>query len=186
MGPKVTIDSAGLVNKGLEVIEAHHLFGVPAERLDVVVHPQSVVHGLVSFADGSVTAGLALPDMRVPIAHCLTYPRRIESGARKLDLAAVGTLTFEVPDLARFPGLRVAIAALKTGGPACPPCSTPPTRSPWRPSWHGGSASPTSCASWKRPARRPWPRGWPRPRPTSAEALAVDHVARERAAALLH
>ena len=115
MGPKVTIDSAGLMNKGLELIEAHHLFDLPAERLDVVVHPQSVVHGLVSFADGSVTAGLALPDMRVPIAHCLAYPHRIESGARKLDLATVGTLTFEAPDLARFPALRVAMEALKHG-----------------------------------------------------------------------
>ncbi len=115
MGPKVTIDSAGLVNKGLELIEAYHLFGVAADKLDVVVHPQSVVHGLVSFADGSVTAGLALPDMRVPIAHCLAYPHRIESGARKLDLAALGSLTFEAPDLDRFPGLRVAIEALRHG-----------------------------------------------------------------------
>ncbi|MBE7204111.1 MAG: 1-deoxy-D-xylulose-5-phosphate reductoisomerase, partial [Parafilimonas terrae] len=85
MGPKVTIDSASLMNKGLELIEAYHLFGVTAEQLDVVVHPQSVVHGLVTFADGSVTAGLALPDMKVPISHCLAYPERIESGARKLD-----------------------------------------------------------------------------------------------------
>ena len=115
MGPKVTIDSASLMNKGLELIEAHHLFGIEAERLDVVVHPQSVVHGLVSFADGSVNAGLALPDMRVPISHCLAYPHRIESGARKLDLASVGTLTFERPDLERFPALRLAMDALKTG-----------------------------------------------------------------------
>ena len=115
MGPKVTIDSAGLMNKGLELVEAYHLFGIAAERLKVVVHPQSVVHGLVSFADGSVTAGLALPDMRVPIAHCLSYPERIESGARKLDLAAVGSLTFEAPDLVRFPALRLAMEALAAG-----------------------------------------------------------------------
>ncbi len=115
MGPKVTIDSAGLMNKGLELIEAHHIFAVPADRLDVVVHPQSVVHGLVSFADGSVTAGLALPDMRVPIAHCLAYPHRIESGARKLDLAALGSLTFEAPDLGRFPALRLAKDVLAHG-----------------------------------------------------------------------
>ncbi len=115
MGPKVTIDSAGLMNKGLELIEAHHLFGIAAERLRVVVHPQSVVHGLVSFADGSVTAGLALPDMRVPIAHCLSYPHRLESGARKLDLASLGSLTFEEPDLVRFPALRAAIDALRQG-----------------------------------------------------------------------
>lgn len=116
MGPKVTIDSASLMNKGLELIEAHYLFGIAAERLDVVVHPQSVVHGLVSFADGSVTAGMASPDMKVPIAHCLAYPARIESGAPKLDLTKVGTLTFEKPDLARFPSLRLAMDALAAGG----------------------------------------------------------------------
>jgi 1-deoxy-D-xylulose-5-phosphate reductoisomerase len=115
MGPKVTIDSASLMNKGLELIEAHYLFGVAAEQLDIVVHPQSVVHGLVTFADGSVAAVMALPDMRVPITHCLAYPDRIESGARKLDLAAIGTLTFEEPDLARFPALQLAKDALMTG-----------------------------------------------------------------------
>lgn len=116
MGPKVTIDSASLMNKGLELIEAHYLFGIAAERLDVVVHPQSVVHGLVSFADGSVTAGMACPDMKVPIAHCLAYPDRIESGASTLDLTTIGTLTFEKPDLERFPALRLAMDALATGG----------------------------------------------------------------------
>ena len=115
MGPKVTIDSASLMNKGLELIEAHHLFGIGADRLDVVVHPQSVVHGLVSFADGSVNAGMALPDMRVPIAHCLGLPLRLESGARKLDLASVGSLTFEKPDLQRFPSLRLAMDCLRAG-----------------------------------------------------------------------
>lgn len=115
MGPKVTIDSAGLMNKGLELIEAHHIFGIDPDRLEVVVHPQSVIHGLVAFADGSVAAGLALPDMRVPIAHCLSYPERIESGAPKLDLAAVGQLTFEKPDLVRFPALHLAMNALRSG-----------------------------------------------------------------------
>jgi 1-deoxy-D-xylulose-5-phosphate reductoisomerase len=118
MGPKVTIDSAGLMNKGLEVIEAHHLFGIERERLDVLVHAQSVVHGLVAFRDGSVTAGLAAPDMRVPIAHCLSYPHRLTTGARRLDLAAVGQLTFERPDFERFPALRVALDALRSGGGA--------------------------------------------------------------------
>jgi 1-deoxy-D-xylulose-5-phosphate reductoisomerase len=103
MGAKVTIDSASLMNKGLELIEAHHLFGTPAARLDVLVHPQSVVHGLIAFADGSVTAGMAAPDMRTPIAHCLAYPERIGSGAKALDLAAVGQLSFERPDFERFP-----------------------------------------------------------------------------------
>jgi len=115
MGPKITVDSAGLMNKGLEVIEAHYLFGIEAARLAVVVHAQSVVHGLVAFKDGSVTAGLAAPDMKVPIAHCLSYPRRIETAARRLDLAAVGQLTFERPDLDRFPALRIALDALRTG-----------------------------------------------------------------------
>lgn len=115
MGPKVTIDSAGLMNKGLEVIEAHYLFGIERERLDVLVHAQSIVHGLVSFRDGSVTAGLAAPDMRVPIAHCLSYPERLSTRAKKLDLAAVGQLTFERPDLERFPALRLALDALRSG-----------------------------------------------------------------------
>lgn len=118
MGPKVTIDSAGLMNKGLEVIEAHHLFGIERERLDVLVHAQSIVHGLVAFRDGSVTAGLAAPDMRVPIAHCLSYPHRLTTGARRLDLAAVGQLTFERPDFDRFPALRVALDALRSGNGA--------------------------------------------------------------------
>ena len=115
MGPKVTIDSAGLMNKGLEIIEAHHLFGIEAARLDVLVHAQSIVHGLVAFGDGSVTAGLAAPDMRVPIAHCLSYPERLTTAARRLDLAATGMLTFERPDYDRFPALRVALDALRTG-----------------------------------------------------------------------
>ncbi len=118
MGPKISIDSATMMNKGLELIEAHHLFGVPAERLDVLVHPQSIVHGLVSFADGMVVAGLAHPDMRVPIAHCLGWPERLTTPARRLDLAALGGLSFEAPDLDRFPALRVAIAAMRAGGAA--------------------------------------------------------------------
>jgi 1-deoxy-D-xylulose-5-phosphate reductoisomerase len=118
MGPKVTIDSAGLMNKGLELIEAHYLFGLPADRLDVVVHPQSIVHGLISFADGSLIAGMASPDMRTPIAHCLAYPERIASGVRSPDLAALGRLTFERADLERFPALRIAIEALRAGGGA--------------------------------------------------------------------
>lgn len=116
MGPKITVDSAGMMNKGLELIEAHHLFGVPAEKLEVVVHPQSIVHGLVAFADGSVTAGLAPPDMRVPIAHCLGYPDRLTTPAPRLDFAKIATLTFEAPDFDRFPALRIALDALAHGG----------------------------------------------------------------------
>lgn len=116
MGPKITVDSAGMMNKGLELIEAHHLFGVPAEKLEVVVHPQSIVHGLVAFSDGSVTAGMAAPDMRVPIAHCLGYPDRLTTPAPRLDLARIATLTFEAPDFERFPSLRLALDALAHGG----------------------------------------------------------------------
>ena len=115
MGPKITIDSATMMNKGLELIEAHYLFAIAPERLAVVVHPQSIVHGMISFADGMVVAGLAVPDMAVPIAHCLGYPDHLLTKARRLDLAAAGTLTFEKPDLIRFPALRLAGDALREG-----------------------------------------------------------------------
>jgi 1-deoxy-D-xylulose-5-phosphate reductoisomerase len=118
MGPKVTIDSATLMNKGLEIIEAHHLFALKSEEIDVLVHPQSVIHGLVEFRDGSVVAQLGSPDMRIPIAHCLAWPRRIDGPAARLDLAALQKLTFEAPDLERFPALALARQALETGGAA--------------------------------------------------------------------
>jgi 1-deoxy-D-xylulose-5-phosphate reductoisomerase len=116
MGPKVTVDSASLMNKGLELIEAMHIFGIDAKKLDVLVHPQSIVHGLVSFSDGAVTAGMAVPDMKAPIAHCLAYPDRVTTQVRRLDLAAIGALTFEKPDFDRFPALRVAMQAIVEGG----------------------------------------------------------------------
>jgi len=115
MGPKVTIDSATLMNKGLEVIEAHHLFALAPDEIDVLVHPQSIVHGLVEFRDGSLIAQLGSPDMRIPIAHCLAWPQRISGPAERLDLARHGTLTFENPDLQRFPALRLARQALEAG-----------------------------------------------------------------------
>jgi 1-deoxy-D-xylulose-5-phosphate reductoisomerase len=118
MGPKVTIDSATLMNKGLEVIEAYHLFALKPEEIDVLVHAQSIVHGLVEFRDGSLIAQLGSPDMRIPIAHCLAWPTRIDGPAARLDLAKVSTLTFENPDLGRFPALGLARTALKTGGGA--------------------------------------------------------------------
>jgi 1-deoxy-D-xylulose-5-phosphate reductoisomerase len=118
MGPKVTIDSATLMNKGLELIEAHHLFALGLDALDVVVHPQSVVHGLVEFRDGSVVAQLGSPDMRIPIAHCLAWPVRMGTPASRLDLAKVATLTFEEPDLIRFPSLALARRSLEAGGAA--------------------------------------------------------------------
>jgi 1-deoxy-D-xylulose-5-phosphate reductoisomerase len=118
MGQKITIDSATMMNKGLEVIEAHHLFALAPDEIDVLVHPQSIVHGLVEFRDGAVVAELGAPDMRVPIAHCLAWPQRIDWPAPRLDLAAVGTLTFEAPDLDRFPALRLARQAMELGGGA--------------------------------------------------------------------
>jgi len=118
MGPKITIDSATLMNKGLELIEARHLFALAPDELDVVVHAQSVVHGLVEFRDGSVIAQLGSPDMRIPIAHCLAYPERMTTPAQRLDLARVSTLTFEEPDPVRFPALAIARQALAAGGAA--------------------------------------------------------------------
>jgi 1-deoxy-D-xylulose-5-phosphate reductoisomerase len=118
MGPKVTIDSASLMNKGLELIEAQHLFALRPDEIDVLVHPQSVVHGLVEFRDGSVVAQLGSPDMRIPIAHCLAWPRRIDGPAPRLDLAQIRELVFEAPDLVRFPALALARRALEMGGAA--------------------------------------------------------------------
>lgn len=119
MGPKISVDSASLMNKGLEVIEAHHLFGVPGERIRVLVHPQSLVHSFVDFADGSTLAQLGLPDMRTALAVGLGWPRRIDSGVAALDLLAQGgRLDFEAPDLEAFPCLGLAFAALAAGGTA--------------------------------------------------------------------
>ncbi|MET0705946.1 MAG: 1-deoxy-D-xylulose-5-phosphate reductoisomerase [Tardiphaga sp.] len=115
MGQKITIDSASMMNKGLEVIEASYLFALTPDEIDVLVHPQSIVHGMVEFRDYSVMAQLGSPDMRTPIAHCLGWPERIPGRAAPLDLAKVGTLTFEAPDYARFPGLKLAYDALRTG-----------------------------------------------------------------------
>lgn len=118
MGRKISVDSATMMNKGLEVIEAHWLFGVPADLIEVVIHPQSVIHSMVSYIDGSVLAQLGNPDMRTPIAHALAYPERIASGVAQLDLTQVGTLQFERPDFERFPCLALAYTALRAGGTA--------------------------------------------------------------------
>ncbi len=118
MGPKITIDSASMMNKGLEVIEAYHLFDLKPDEIEVLVHPQSIVHGMVEFRDGSVIAHLGPHDMRVAIAHCLAYPDRIDGPVKRLDLAQVGTLSFEKPDLDRFPALALAWHCLRTGGGA--------------------------------------------------------------------
>jgi 1-deoxy-D-xylulose-5-phosphate reductoisomerase len=118
MGRKISVDSATMMNKGLEVIEARWLFDLAAERIEVLVHPQSIIHSLVEYVDGSVIAQLSNPDMRVPIAHALGYPQRIDSGARRLDLAALKSLSFEQPDEGRFPCLRLAYQALRAAGNA--------------------------------------------------------------------
>lgn len=119
MGAKITIDSASMFNKALEIIEAHWLFDMPPEKIQVVVHPQSIVHSVVEFADGAVLAQLGVPDMRVPIAYAMTYPRRIPTGSKPLDLFSIGTLTFEPGDPVRFPALRLAGECLNAGGAAC-------------------------------------------------------------------
>lgn len=118
MGAKISVDSATMMNKGLELIEAHYLFDIQPEKLDVLVHPQSIVHSLLQFADGSVVAGMSVPDMRVPIAHSLAWPERVETNTARLDLATLGTLHFEAPDYARFPAPKLALDALALGGNA--------------------------------------------------------------------
>lgn len=118
MGRKISVDSATMMNKGLEVIEAHWLFGAAADRIDVVIHPQSVIHSMVAYIDGSVLAQLGNPDMRTPIAHALAYPERIASGVAAVDLAEIGQLAFQRPDFGRFPCLRLAYEALRAGGTA--------------------------------------------------------------------
>lgn len=118
MGPKISVDSATLMNKGLELIEACHLFRVEPERVRVLIHPQSIVHSLVEYTDGSVLAQMSQPDMRVPIAHALGWPDRLESGVAPLDLVQIGKLSFEAPDLERFPCLALALDAARAGGTA--------------------------------------------------------------------
>jgi 1-deoxy-D-xylulose-5-phosphate reductoisomerase len=115
MGKKISIDSATMMNKGLELIEAAYLFDMPEDRIDIVVHPQSIVHSLVAYRDGSFLAQLGAPDMRIPIAHALAWPDRIQTSAPRLDLTAVAALTFERPDPVRFPALRLARAAIQAG-----------------------------------------------------------------------
>ncbi len=118
MGPKVTVDSATLMNKALELIEAHYLFAMPVNKIDVVIHPESIVHSLVEFVDGSVAAQLGMPDMRAPIQYALMWPDRVEGPAPKLNLAQVGALHFETPDVERFPAIALGAEAARRGGTA--------------------------------------------------------------------
>jgi 1-deoxy-D-xylulose-5-phosphate reductoisomerase len=184
MGPKVTIDSATLMNKGLELIEAHHLFALPAEELDVVVHPQSIVHGLVEFRDGSVIAQLGSPDMRIPISHCLAWPVRMGTPAARLNLAQVSTLSFEEPDTVRFPALAIARRALATGG-AAPTILNAANEIAVREFVEkrlGFSGIPALVEGTLDAMERRGETGEPQ---TVEEALAVDHNARRLAADLL-
>jgi 1-deoxy-D-xylulose-5-phosphate reductoisomerase len=116
VGKKITIDSATLMNKGLEVIEAHWLFGVKSDLIEVVVHPQSIIHSMVQFSDGSIKAQMGLPDMKLPIQYALTYPERRNGLTPNLDLSAIGQLTFAEPDMDRFPALRLGYRAAEVGG----------------------------------------------------------------------
>jgi 1-deoxy-D-xylulose-5-phosphate reductoisomerase len=184
MGPKVTIDSATLMNKGLELIEAHHLFGIDPDRIDVLVHPQSVVHGMVEFRDGSLVAQLGATDMRIPIAHCLAWPERIEAPAPRLDLARVATLTFEPPDLERFPALSIARAALEAGGgaPTALNAANEVAVSEFLAGRLGFTGIPALVEAVLAEASR---RGVLREPATVADALAIDHMTRMMARDLL-
>lgn len=119
MGRKITIDSASMMNKALEIIEARWLFDMPPKKIDVLIHPQSIVHSMIEFADGGVLAQLGVADMRLPILYAMAFPDRLETGAKPLDLAQIGSLTFEAPDRAKFPGMFLAYDALRAGGAAC-------------------------------------------------------------------
>jgi 1-deoxy-D-xylulose-5-phosphate reductoisomerase len=119
MGQKISVDSATMMNKGLEVIEAHWLFNVSQDIIEVVIHPQSIIHSMVSYADGSILAQLGNPDMRTPIAHCLAWPERMDSGVEPLDIFDVAKLEFEKPELQRFPSLDLCYQAMRSGSAAC-------------------------------------------------------------------
>jgi 1-deoxy-D-xylulose-5-phosphate reductoisomerase len=184
MGAKISVDSASLMNKGLELIEAHHLFAIAPERLAVVVHPQSIVHGLISFLDGSTIAGMASPDMRTPIAHCLAYPDRIESGVAAPDLAELGRLTFEAPDLARFPALRIAREALAEGEGA--PTALNAANEIAVAAFLDGRIGFGGLAPLvERTLELMRAAGETSTPATVAEAVAIHHIARDRASALL-
>ena len=184
MGAKISVDSASLMNKGLELIEAHHLFAIAPERLAVVVHPQSIVHGLISFLDGSTIAGMASPDMRTPIAHCLAYPDRIESGVAAPDLAELGRLTFEAPDLARFPALRIAREALAEGegAPTALNAANEIAVAAFLDGRIGFGALAPLVEGTLELMRAAGETSTPL---TVAEAVAIHHIARDRASALL-
>src|SRR5499427_1487343 len=184
MGQKITIDSASMMNKGLEVIEASYLFALTPDEIDVLVHPQSIVHGMVEFSDRSVVAQLGTPDMRTPIAHCLGWPERITGPAAKLDLAKIGQLTFEVPDFERFPGLRLAYEALRTGRGATTVFNA--ANEVAVAAFAAGQIRFGAIARLVEATLQAWTRcGNLAPLNSADDAIAVDHRARNKAATLL-
>jgi 1-deoxy-D-xylulose-5-phosphate reductoisomerase len=184
MGQKITIDSASMMNKGLEVIEASYLFALKPEEIDVLVHPQSIIHGMVEFSDRSVVAQLGAPDMRTPIAHCLGWPERITGPAAKLDLAGIGQLTFEAPDFERFPGLRLAYEALRTGRGATTVFNA--ANEVAVAAFIAGEIKFGAIARLVEATIEVWIRsGNLAPLGSADDAIAVDQIARNRAASLL-
>ncbi len=184
MGQKITIDSASMMNKGLEVIEASYLFALSADEIDVLVHPQSIIHGMVEFSDRSVVAQLGAPDMRIPIAHCLGWPDRIVGPSARLDLAKIGQLTFEAPDFERFPGLRLAYEALRTGRGATTVFNA--ANEVAVAAFIAGQIKFGSIARLVEATINDWIRGGNlAPLSSADDAIAVDHKARNRAASLL-
>src|SRR6516162_940526 len=184
MGQKITIDSASMMNKGLEVIEAAYLFTLMPEEIDVLVHPQSIIHGMVEFSDCSVVAQLGAPDMRTPIAHCLGWPDRIKGPAARLDLAKIGQLTFEAPDFERFPGLRLAYEALRTGRGATTVFNA--ANEVAVAAFIAGKIKFGAIARLVEATLEAWIRsGNLAPLTSADDAIAVDHSARNKAATLL-
>src|SRR5690348_11375937 len=184
MGQKITIDSASMMNKGLEVIEASYLFALTPDEIDVLVHPQSIIHGMVEFSDRSVVAQLGTPDMRIPIAHCLGWPERIKGPAAKLDLAKIGQLTFEAPDFQRFPGLRLAYDALRMGHGLTTVFNA--ANEVAVAAFIAGQIKFGAIARLVEATMETWSRSANLARLGSADdAIAVDHSARNRAASLL-
>jgi 1-deoxy-D-xylulose-5-phosphate reductoisomerase len=184
MGQKITIDSASMMNKGLEVIEASYLFALTPDEIDVLVHPQSIVHGMVEFRDFSVMAQLGSPDMRTPIAHCLGWPDRIPGRAAPLDLAKIGTLTFDAPDYDRFPGLKLAYDALRTGHGATTVYNA--ANEVAVAAFIGQQIRFGAIARLVEATMNEWVRsGNSAPLSSADDAIAVDHSARKMAATLL-
>jgi 1-deoxy-D-xylulose-5-phosphate reductoisomerase len=184
MGQKITIDSASMMNKGLEVIEAAYLFSLKPDEIDVLVHPQSIIHGMVEFSDRSVVAQLGAPDMRIPIAHCLGWPDRIKGPSARLDLAKIGQLTFEAPDFERFPGLRLAYEALRTGRGATTVFNA--ANEVAVAAFIGGKIKFGAIARLVEATIETWIRSSNlAPLRSADEAIAVDHNARNVAASLL-